>query len=404
MRVRHTFPSGNGLAHFQAVQCIKGPVDKMATMQQQKYHRTSYLIFTLAIVTFLSVGPGCASHMYRVSNLPPEFAAPAALDLESLNLSGLANNSVSVEVIQPGDVLDVSIVTDYTKLDTTTTPVRVGDDGMVIVPLVGKVSVGGLEVARAEQAINAESVARGIFRNPCITVTMNQYRTRKVTVMGAVNEPGTHELPRGSTSLMAALVAAEGLSEEAGTEVEIRHTDSRQALLNTPPSSHMADDAEGHASLASYQQTVPGVMTPNVTKVDLSAAAAGGVQVPELNDGDVVHVAKRTLPPVYVIGLVQKPGEYEFPTRQELRVLDALALAGGVSNSVAEDVIVIRKVEGGAEPVRIAVSLQAAKNGSDNLALAPGDVVTVERTPATVAIDIIHTFVRVSFGSSLSWF
>ena len=29
---------------------------------------------------------------------------------------------------------------------------------------------------------------------------------------------------------MAALVAAEGLSKEAGTEVEIRHNDSRQAL------------------------------------------------------------------------------------------------------------------------------------------------------------------------------
>ena len=45
--------------------------------------------------------------------------APASLDLETINLSGLADRSVSVEVIQPGDVLDVTMVTDYAKLTTT---------------------------------------------------------------------------------------------------------------------------------------------------------------------------------------------------------------------------------------------------------------------------------------------
>ena len=60
----------------------------------------------------------------------------------------------------------------------------------------------------------------------------------------------------------------------------------------------------------------------------------------------MVHVAKRTLPPVYVIGLVRKPGEFPFPPNQELRVLDALALAGGCSNPVAEDVLVIRHLPG----------------------------------------------------------
>ena len=48
--------------------------------------------------------------------------------------------------------------------------------------------------------------------------------------------------------------------------------------------------------------------------------------------------------------------------------------------------------------------LQAAKNGRDNLALAPGDTVSVERTPATAAVDIIQTFFRVSVGGTMSWF
>ncbi len=367
----------------------------------------------LAIAVGVPVGvPGCASRQFRAASLPARYAAPAALNLEAINLSGLANNSVSVDVLQPGDVLDVSMVNDYSNLTTSTTPVRVADDGSVVIPLVGRVAVGGMEVEKAEQSINAESIKRGIFRNPCITVTMKQCRMSKVTVVGAVNKPGTHELPRGSSSLMAALIAAEGLSKEAGTEVEIRHTDSRQVAGGTNNVGGDADrrsdqagaNPNGSVAQASYQQSLPASATQTVMKVDLTAASAGAVSVPELRDGDVVHVMKRTLRPIYVMGLVRKPGEFPYPPDQEIRVLDALALAGGVSNSVAEDVLVIRQVPGESEPVRITVSIQAAKNGRDNVALAPGDTVTVEQTPATMVIDVIQTFFRVSLGGSISWF
>jgi polysaccharide export outer membrane protein len=344
----------------------------------------------------VTIGAGCSSRTYCATNLPPELVAPATLDLETINLGGLAEHSVSVEVVQPGDVLDVSMVNDYSKLTTATTPVRVADDGTLVVPLVGKVNVGGLEVVQAEQMINAQSVTRGIFRNPCITVTMRQCRTRKVTVVGAVNKPGPVELPRGSSSLMTALIAAGGLSKEAGTEVEIRHTDSRQPA-GAP---QVAVGPDGSTTLASYQAAPSSA----VINVDLTSAAAGAVKVPDLCDGDVVHVVKRTLKPVYVIGLVHKPGEFPYPTNQEIRVLDALALAGGVSNPVADDMLVIRKLPAAKEPVRIAVSIQAAKNGRDNLLLAPGDTVTVEQTPLTMMVDLISTFVRFGVGANMNWY
>jgi polysaccharide export outer membrane protein len=347
----------------------------------------------------VTTGAGCSSGTYRATNLPPELVAPATLDLETINLGGLAEHSVSTEVIQPGDVLDVSMVNDYSKLTTSTTPVRVADDGTVVVPLVGKVNVVGMEVVQAEQTVNAQSVARGIFRNPCITVAMRQCRTRRVTVVGAVNKPGPVELPRGGSSLMTALIAAGGLTKEAGTEVEIRHTDSRQG----PLAAQAAVGPNGSTVLASYQQS-PAPVASTAIKVDLTSATTGAVKVPDLCDGDVVHVDKRMLKPIYVIGLVHKPGEFPYPTSQEIRVLDALALAGGVSNPVAEDVLVIRRLPNAKEPSRIAISIQAAKNGSDNLLLAPGDTVTVEQTPLTVTVDMIQTFVRFGIGASMSWF
>lgn len=376
----------------------------MVAMQRQNDHRTIRALLITATLLGASVGPGCGARAYRAANLPPEFGAPAPLDLSRINLSGMANQSVSVEVIQPGDVLDVSMVTDYAKLTSSTTPVRVGDDGTVIIPLLGKVIVGGISVEQAEQTINAESIARGMFRNPCITVTMKQCRMRNVTVVGAVNKPGTHELPRGSSSLMAALVAAEGLTKDASTEVEIRHTDSRQIAADMQASPQVADNPETAALLASYQQSSAADATPTVTRVDLTAASTGVMKVPELHDGDVVNVVKRTLRPLYVIGLVHKPGEFPYPPNQEIRVLDALALAGGVANPLAEEVILIRQVPGSPEPVRIAVSIQGAKNGQDNVTLAPGDTISVEQTAATAVVDALKTFFHVSVGGSMSWF
>ena len=79
-------------------------------------------------------------------------------------------------------------------------------------------------------------------------------------------------------------------------------------------------------------------------------------------------------------------------------------MAGGCSNPVAEDILLIRRLPGAKEPVRIAVSLQDAKNGRDNVTLAPGDTISVERTAATAFIDAIQTVFRFSVGGSVAWF
>jgi polysaccharide biosynthesis/export protein len=102
--------------------------------------------------------------------------------------------------------------------------------------------------------------------------------------------------------------------------------------------------------------------------------------------------------------LVTKPGSFPYPPNQDIRVLDAVALAGGCSNPLAEDILLIRRIPGAKEPVRIAVSLQGAKNGQDNVTLAPGDTVSVERTPATAVADVIQTFFHFGLGANVSWF
>jgi polysaccharide export outer membrane protein len=366
---------------------------------RQKRALSAILSISLSAALLALFGSsGCANARYRASQLPVEYIAPSSPNLEKIDLGGLANHSVSLEVIQPGDVLEVTMITDYVKLVTTASPLRVGDDGAIVVPLVGKVGVAGLSAEQAEQTIASESIRRGVFRTPCFTVTMKQCRTNKVTVVGAVNKPGTHDLPRGSSSLLAALVASEGLAKDASADVEIRHTDRRPlASADSPDRPSAEANAPGlNAGLVAYEAEPPELLT---TKVNLVAATSGRQKTPSLRDGDIVYVAKRTLPAIYVLGLVGKPGELPFPPNQELRVLDALAMAGGCSSPVADKVLVIRRLPNREEPVQIAVSIQAAKSGHDNIALAPGDTVMVEQTPETFVLDIIKNFLHFSFGT-----
>jgi polysaccharide export outer membrane protein len=337
---------------------------------------------------------GCTSQAYRVSNLPIRYLAPAPQTVETANLGGLANSSVSCEVIQPGDVIDVTMINDYTKLTASTTPVRVAKDGSIIAPLIGKVNVAGLEAEQAEQLLASESISRGVFRNPNITVTIRQTRTVRVTVAGAVNKPGTVELPRGSSSLLGAIIAADGLSKEASPEVEIRRTDVR-TLSQMERQSGIAP--------VSYSQGTATSAEPVVEKVNLKDINAQSViRSPDLFDGDVVYVPKQVLKPIYAIGLVRKPGEIPYPVTQEMRILDAIALAGGLSTSLADDIVVIRQLPGQSKPIRISISYQKAKDGSDNLLLAPGDTMTVEHTPVTAVADLIQNFFRFGIGASAS--
>ncbi|RMG38581.1 MAG: hypothetical protein D6725_06905 [Planctomycetota bacterium] len=108
--------------------------------------------------------------------------------------------------------------------------------------------------------------------------------------------------------------------------------------------------------------------------------------------------------PIKVLGLVKKPGHYDFPIAEPVRVLDAIAMAEGVSNGLADKVLVIRNNPQGGEPAVIRVSLRRAKwDGRENLLLAPGDVVSVEQTPETVMLEALKV-IRFAVSTGINSF
>ncbi|HUT13035.1 MAG TPA: polysaccharide biosynthesis/export family protein [Thermoguttaceae bacterium] len=354
----------------------------------------------LAVAVVLGTA-GCATRVYQATELPVEFLAPATQNVQEIDLSRLPNYAVNSQLIDCGDVLEVTIVTNYASLSTTTTPVRVGENGVANIPLIGPVELARLELEGAEQAIAAAAIARGLFQRPHITVTMKRQRTNKVTVVGAVNEPNEYELPRGSSSLFAALVAAGGLSEDAGADVEIRRP-VRGSVPGSlePPGQTLADGSAGYQSVEPHPP-----YGAQVRRVNLAQAVSGGEDGAHLGDGDVVNVMKRAPKPIYVIGLVRQPGEVEMPANQDMYMLDALAKAGDRSMQVADKVYVIRRVPGQSQPVVIQSSVRRAKvDGAANVRLAPGDIVSVEETPATVVLEALKSFLRFGFSSAVPMF
>jgi polysaccharide export outer membrane protein len=233
---------------------------------------------------------------------------------------------------------------------------------------------------------------------------MEKKRVNRITVVGAVSKPGVYELPRGSSDLLAAIVAAGGLAEDAGIDVDVR-SPARRGRQAHPPAPSADRTANAAAVQPAAYHTASADQPARSVRINLVSATLAGGEDLRLRDGDVVSVTKRDPMPLQVLGLVRKPGRYEMPPNQELRVLDAIALAGGISSSVADEIIVIRRTPDHPDAAVIKVSLSQAKaDGAENIVLASGDVISVEQTVATVALDAIKNFVRIGLSSRIPVF
>lgn len=370
------------------------------------WRRLMAIAITLGMSSFLG---GCRSSappgkVYAYNALPPTLVAARRENTQTIDLSRLASKATNSERIDVGDVLEVTIATGLGEKDSISIPVRVNDEGAANLPIIGPVPVSGLEPAAAEAAITATAIQRQLYRNPQITVTMKQQRTNRITVTGAVKEPGVYSIPRGSSDLLAALVAAGGLDEDAGTKVEIRNPASiaDPTGRDTPP---IASGGSGDVNQVGLNFSPPirevGATGLTTIKVDLVAATRTGAGGYQLGDGGIVHVEKRDPEPVHVIGLVQKPNRYELPLGEDLRVLDAIALAGGVSSPVANKVFVIRRQPDSDQTAIVNLTISQAKRDElANLRLSPGDIVSVEQTPQTVLLDAIK-FISIGVGTNI---
>jgi protein involved in polysaccharide export with SLBB domain len=362
--------------------------------------RTGWI--AMAPLLSLIVLAGCKTADYRGATMPAELRAPPANRVAHMDIAGMVGPGTGTNQINPGDLLAITVASGRNEEgEKKPIQVRVASDGTVDAPPIGPVPVAGLEPVTAEQQITQAAIARGVFVRPSVTLQVVKPAVNRITVLGAVMDPGVKELPKGSSDLARALASAGGLTEEASTKVDVLRY-STQSFLADAGAHSPAASASG-VRLASYNSNAVssnGEMNPPQTmRIDLAQVPEKNIPNYSLGDRDVVMVLPHEKQIIHVTGLVHQPNQFELPHHQDVTVLDAIAMAGGISSPVADKVFVIRRFPNMPKPAVIQVSIADAKrDGNENLRLASGDLVSVERTMSTVMVDTVMTVFRVGFS------
>jgi len=233
--------------------------------------------------------------------------------------TGTTGPPVTDYVVGPQDILTI---TSYDQADLSG-KFSVEADGTFTYPLIGRFRAGGLTLRQVETGLKKQLINEGYFRDPQITVAVETYKSQKVFIVGEVRTPGTYTLS-GDMSLVEALARAGSTLPTASGEAIIVHASDKAS----PTLPRTEDDK-------------------NIVRVNLRDLEKGVVSENALlSDGDTVFVPRAES--VYVFGQVKNPGAYALQ-RQNTTVLQALALAGGVTDRGTTGRIRIMRTENGKE-------------------------------------------------------
>jgi protein involved in polysaccharide export with SLBB domain len=398
--------------------------------------------------------------------LAADMQATSPPRLKPLQLASLGNPVTSEFRIHPGDMLDVTVSDLIGENMFYPVPTRVMEDGTVRLPLVGPVVLAGMSIPAAEQSIFAAYASQGILKKPQVTVALRETRKVRVFVLGAVNKPGQYDINATEGDLLNALVNAGGLTQEAGTMVEVRRRltsgpsspparkdrnvvqsgnwqlaeplpssvssagswrkdyNVAQATTANSPYHGISAGASSSASAGKLPASVlragaaaepmgggtPGELTPlsgdsQLFRFDLMSERDKQrvTQGFRLENGDTISIDDRKVKPIYVIGMVNKPGEYPLPVDRDLRVLEAIGLASGVDRgSLPDKALVIRQRPDGSGVQAVRIDLtQAKKDNAQNIRLMAGDTVSVEETAISFTRGLLRGAVHFAFGAAL---
>jgi polysaccharide biosynthesis/export protein len=190
-------------------------------------------------------------------------------------------------------------------------PARIDSDGDIQVPLVGRIHVTGLTVQQVEQELN-KALSKYI-REPQVAVNVTEVRSQPVSILGAVNTPGVHQI-QGHKTLLEMLASAGGIRQDAGYSVRI----TRKLEWGCIPLPGATLDPTGQFSVAEL----------NLKKIMEAKDPAENIQI---LPHDVISVPKAEM--VYVIGDVRRSGGFVLGEHQSISVLQALSLAEGLNGT-----------------------------------------------------------------------
>lgn len=240
------------------------------------------------------------------------------------------------------DLLEISVF-DVDELDQT---VRVGDDGSITMPLLGRLDVTGLTKGELEASI-AKLLAERYVRDPQVTVFVKEYTSKQIAVSGAVKKPGTYEM-LGHKTVLEMLSMAGGLDSEIGKQIII------------------------------FRQRSNGVTERISIDLDRLVYAADPTLNVAVEPSDIIYVPAVAKARIFVSGAVKSPDLYEVPRDEPVTLLKAITLAGGTTDRAADKKVRIMRTEEDGSRTTLVVNLRHIRRGkADDPILEPDDIVLV---------------------------
>ena len=260
--------------------------------------------------------------------------------------------------------------------------VSVDGEGDIQVPLVGRVHVAGMTVQQAEGELNKKLSV--YVKHPQAALDVKEMRSQPASVLGAVNQPGVHQVS-GRKTLMEMISLAGGVRQDAGYSIRI----TRQVEWGCLPLPGSTMDASGRFSVA--QVNLQDIMEAKVPEDNI-----------QILPHDVITVPKAEL--IYVTGAVKKSGGFILGEKQNMSVIQALSMAEGLGTAPdTKHAKILRVNPGSDQRTEIPVDLKTILQGkSQDIPLQGNDILFVpDSTGKKVALRAMEAAIATGTGLAI---
>lgn len=292
-----------------------------------------------------------ADELREFQSAGPADLGAELLDVEAMQVGGpyrlVAGDLLSIEL--PPEV-EIDNASSEASAGIVSVKCRVKDDGTILLPMVGERRVAGKTTTEIEADLaQAYHDPARLLESPNVVAIVSEYRTVSVAVIGAVNQPGLHELRSDHMSVLGALMAAGGIKKDRGAK-EIRV---------------LSKDEAG--------QTVTRTLDVQMAEILLEDVALSGEETIV-----VEPAAQRSFS---VIGLVKRSGIFDYPAPRQFNLMQALATAGGVDESAAPRYATIYRVKSDGTVLGATFKIDGTSLlDASNVRIKDGDVIAVDHT------------------------
>jgi polysaccharide export outer membrane protein len=259
-----------------------------------------------------------------------------------------------------GDVIHIDVF-DVPELSRD---VRISDSGVIGFPLVHEpIVAAGLTTFQLERKMEQVLSAEGLVAHAQVSVFVKEQNSAPVSIVGAVGHQSVVQIVR-PTTLLEVLAGAGGISDEAGSIIQITRA-------STGDPGHMQQVSEQTTDPNTQSAAPDATLQPHTETITIQLKNLLESGDPQYNiqilGGDIISVPRAGI--IYVLGYgVAQQGEYVITTHgDQLTALKALAFAHGMTTfAKGDDSIIIRNDPVTGQRAYIPLHLKKIQNRKEN--------------------------------------